>query len=483
VFAEYRRRRRAKEAEAARAGILPFTQYTFEGYRTNWHHGAFAKYLDWWVDGTIQNLIVEMPPRHGKSELTSRRIPAYVLGRDPNAQIIATSYGDDLASAMNRDVQRIIDSPAYKELFPETTLWGKNIRTLAQGTWLRNNSIFEIVGARGYYRSAGIGGGITGLGMTHGIIDDPIKNREEAESEVYQEKLWNWYISTFFTRLAKGGKQLITMTRWHDRDLVGRIIEQNPGKFVTVRFPAILDDEPSLDDPREYGEALWPDHKSAADLREVEATVGPYEWNSMWQQRPHAREGNMFPRDRWKFITRDEFESIRLTGQVRYWDKAGSDDHSDGARTAGIRMARAADKRIIVVDVVKGRWEAAERERHISAVAAMDNNRWTTWLEQEPGSGGKESAQATVATNAGYRFAYERPSGNKVIRADPFAAQQQAGNVYLVIAPWNEDYIAEHEAFPNGRLKDQVDGSSGAFSKVRVLPKALDPKDYPKARR
>jgi hypothetical protein len=144
-------------------------------------------------------------PRSGKSELVSRRLPAYILGRDPDATIIAASYGADLARRMNRDVQRIIDTPEYQRLFPDTQLWGKNVRSVADGSYLRNSDLFEVVGHRGFYMSVGVGGALTGMGSKYMVLDDPVKNRKEANSATYRQSVWEWYTSTFYTRLAPGG--------------------------------------------------------------------------------------------------------------------------------------------------------------------------------------------------------------------------------------------------------------------------------------
>jgi hypothetical protein len=188
-----------------------------------------------------------MPPRHGKSEQGSRRLPAYIFGRKPHAAVIATSYSADLAKLMNRDVQRIIDTPIYGRIFPQTQLCNRKRTdaTLSKNqTWIRNSDLFEIVGHRGYYRCAGVGGGITGMGCDFGLIDDPIKNAEEAASEVYREKVWEWYVSTFRTRLSKHGQQLLIMTRWHEDDLAGRLLQlaksnANADQWRVVSFPAI----------------------------------------------------------------------------------------------------------------------------------------------------------------------------------------------------------------------------------------------------
>lgn len=191
---------------AARTNLLDFAIYTKPDYEANEHHVYLCEYLDKFVKGEIKRLLVSMPPRSGKSELVSRRLPAYIFGVNPDAHIISCSYSADLSSRMNRDVQRIIDSPRYKYLFPDTSLNASNVRTDAQGSYLRNSDVFEIVGHNGMYRSAGVGGGITGLGADFGLIDDPVKNQEEAMSQTYREKAWEWYTSTFYTRLEKDGR-------------------------------------------------------------------------------------------------------------------------------------------------------------------------------------------------------------------------------------------------------------------------------------
>lgn len=286
----------------ARRSLLRFTQATFTGFETNWHHVAVCDALDRLIAGRIRRLLLLMPPRHSKSEMVSRRLPAYVMGTNPDARVIATSYSADLASRMNRDVQRIIDSPAYRDLFPASQLWGKNNRTIAGGSYLRNSDIFEIVGASGVYRSAGIGGGITGMGFDIGIIDDPIKNRQEANSKVYRDNLWDWFTSVFFTRQEKDARILVTMTSWHPDDLAGRLIALSRGappeeQWTVLRFPALAEGDEG--DPRAEGEALWPGKYDEAALDGIRRTLGRYEWAALYQCRPQPRSGGLF---RWEDI-------------------------------------------------------------------------------------------------------------------------------------------------------------------------------------
>ena len=201
--------------ERARRHLLPFTLYTYPIYQAGWFHKEICDDLDQFLADVIAKksprLIIQAPPRSGKTELVSRRFPPYALGKRPDLSFIATSYAADLSSRNNRDVQRVMEDDTYGELFPETRLWGANVRTVANGSWMRNSDIFEVVGRRGVYRSAGVGGGITGMGADVAIIDDPIKDDVEATSDVYRQRVWDWYTTTLYTRLAPGGGVLIIM--------------------------------------------------------------------------------------------------------------------------------------------------------------------------------------------------------------------------------------------------------------------------------
>lgn len=460
-----------QERRAARRSLEAFTRYTKLDYDVNWHHRVLCEHLDRFVAGEIKRLMVFMPPRMGKSELVSRRLPARILGENPDAGIIACSYGADLAGRMNRDVQRIIESGAYAALYPETRLFGSNVRTVAQGSYLRNSDLFEIVGHDGFYRSAGVGGGITGMGCQFGLIDDPIKNRLEAESATYRDALWDWYTSTFYTRLEKDACVLLTMTRWHKDDLAGRLLAQQEAdpdadQWTVISFPAVAEGEPTELDPRHEGEALWPAKYDEERLRKMFLAVGSYQAASLYQQRPRLREGGMFKAPWFPIVE----ESPVTAERVRYWDKAGT--AGGGKFTAGVRMARAADGLIYVEDVIRGQWSSGERRRQMKQTAQLDAERFgnavAIWVEQEPGSGGKESAETTVQDLAGYPVRAETVTGSKETRADPFAAQCEAGNVRLVRAPWNAAYIDELCDFPKGTFTDQVDASSGAFNRLTL---------------
>lgn len=435
-------------------------------FEINWHHEVICEYLDKFIAKDILRLMIFTPPRHSKSELVSRRLPAYILGHNPDARIIAASYGADLARDMNRDVQRIIDDAYYAELFPNTQLFGTNVRTDARGVYLRNSDTFEVVGYKGRYSGAGIGGALTGKGLDYGIIDDPLKNREAANSLRIRNAVWNFYRSVILGRRdSMDSAILLTMTRWHEDDLAARLIalaESDPDadQWTVLSFPAIAEEPIAEYDIREPGEALWRNKFDEQHWTNTRASALTYEWNAQYQQRPSAPEGNRIKRHWFGLVDRLPADAR----YARYWDKAGTQD--GGAYTAGVLMAEHKGH-YTIVDVVRVQLSAMERERLILATSHQDKlnyGRVDIYVEQEPGSGGKESAQSTIRNLAGYNIRADRPSGDKDTRLYPFEAQAEAGHVSLVKDAWNIAYLDELTMIPNGKYRDQADATSGAFN-------------------
>lgn len=274
-------------------------------YRINWHHEYLCNKLDQFRSGEITRLIVEMPPQHGKSELVSRRLPAVLLGDNPKLKIVGASYSADLSQQFNRDVQRIIDSEEYSSIYPDTYLNRSNVRNDAHGGFLRNVDIFETVGHKGFYKSVGVGGSLTGTPADIAIIDDPVKDAIEAQSPTYRDRIWDWYLNVLLTRLHNDSKVLITMTRWDEDDLVGRVkkIAKKTGEhWEVVSFPAIKENSMNEDDPRKIGEALWEDMHSAQKLNRLRM-ASPKTFGSLFQQDPKPiKTGGEF----YKAFTTDE---------------------------------------------------------------------------------------------------------------------------------------------------------------------------------
>lgn len=466
-----RNRRAAKQRDdnPAHNSLLNFTRYTKPDYQVNWHHEVVCGVLDRFVAGDIKRLMLFMPPRHGKSELVSRRLPAYIFGHNPNAKVISTSYSADLASMLNRDVQRIMDSPEYARLFPETKLWGKNIRTVADGSYLRNSDVFEIVNHAGYYRSAGVGGGITGMGFDYGIIDDPFKNRKEANSGTQRRTVWEWYTSTFYTRQEGDASILVTLTRWHEDDLAGRLLNimQQPeteedadfaDQWTVLSFPAIAGGHRAHYDIREEGEALWRAKYDEKKLGRIERAIGGYDWSALYQQSPLPAGGGLF--DATKIQIVDTVPECVQT--VRFYDLAVTEKKTSDY-TVGVKMGLTADNTPVILHVWRDRRELPAVHEAIVQNAAIDGRQTHIRLEAE--KAGIVQLQFLLRDKRmnGYVLDAKPPQGDKYTRAAPVAARVNAGVVQMVRGAWNSAFLDELSVFNMGAHDDQVDALSGAW--------------------
>lgn len=420
------------------------------------HVKQLAAILQQVADDEIDRLMVFMPPRHGKSELVSRLFSAYYLYCHPDRWVGINSYAAELAYTFSRNSRE------------NYTRFGGNLRGDAYAV-----KHWE-TGRGGGLWAAGVGGPITGKGMHLGIIDDPLKNSEEANSEVIRQKQADWYDSTFYTRQEPGAAIVVIQTRWNEGDLSGYILSkeyEEPEHWHIIHFEAVKDTSPPEypptciiePDTRRPGEALAPQRYPLEKLKKIAARIGSYFYNALYQQRPAPREGNMFKRE-WFEIVPGVPGRNELVSRVRYWDKAGTKDA--GAHTAGVLLAKFRNT-YYIEHVIMGQWGADEREAIIKQTAEADREmygRVTIGVEQEPGSGGKESAEATIKMLAGFAAYADRPTGDKVLRAEPFAAQCSIHNVKLVRGDWNGRYLDILTAFPYGTIKDPVDASSAAFN-------------------
>lgn len=474
---------KALRIERARNNILHFTAHTKPDYQFNWHHRVFGRYIHRWLKGELPFLIIETPPRHGKSELFSVRLPAFIFGRDPNAEIIGASYGSELAKKNNRSIQRVMDSEAYREIFPKSYLGERNIRTVV-GSALRNSDKFEIVGHRGSYRAAGVGGGITGMGCNFLIIDDPFKDRQQADSKTIRDNVWDWWSSTAFTRLEKDARVLLINTRWHEDDLAGRLLVQSKAgdedslPWVRVRFPAVFEtgdkDNPvSPDDHRKPGETLWPAKYDEARMRQIKATVTTRDWNALYQQRPSVEEGGIVSKSWLKFYGGRDQPALphRFTRMIQSWDL----NFKEGLKVD------------FVVGQIWGEFGAnfylldqfRERVGFVDTMAAIRD--MTKKWPQATGKYIEEKANGAAVIDALKRGdpknGYPALSGlvpvvPKESKEARLWAQQplfKAGNVWYPdpsIAPWVKDTVDELVKFPNTRNDDTVDTTSQALNEL-----------------
>ena len=319
----------------ARSNLLAFTEYTYPQYKADPMHRLLASTLDRVVAGELTRLIIVAPPQHGKSELTSVRLPAYWLGRRPDDPIILCSYGAELAEGKSRQARDIVQSSEYKALFG--ALRAGDIESVTVRPDSRAVQRWNLMQPhRGGLIAVGVDGPVTGHGALLGIIDDPHENWEEAQSKTMRERVWSWYRGTFRTRIWEGGAIVLMMTRWHEDDLVGKLLKEQPGQWTLLRLPALAESQEERDennrhmslpsgeaDPlgREEGEALSPQRFSAKELNSIRKDVGSVVFGSEYQGSPRAPEGNMINR---AWLPIREMGLPQALVRVRYWDKAAS---------------------------------------------------------------------------------------------------------------------------------------------------------------
>lgn len=276
----------AAAAELARRHLADFISFTKPDYEFNWHHKLICDKLDLFAKGKIKKMFIFAPPQHGKSEPATRRLPAYLLGKNPKLRIAIISYSSTLAKAFNLDIQRIIDSTEYHHIFPDTILNESNVNTTEDSVtgYLRNTTMFETVPYRGSVRTIGVEGALTGFPVDVAIFDDLYKSREEALSKNRQETVQSFWKSVLIPRLHNNSQLLGVFTRWCEDDIAGWLLEREASEWEVIQIPAIKERN-IPNDPRKIGEALWPKHLSVEKLLKIKAT-SPIEFNSLYQQEP-----------------------------------------------------------------------------------------------------------------------------------------------------------------------------------------------------
>lgn len=449
----------------ARKSFWAYRRFMWPKMKIGWWQREVARELQDFYDQLVAKqrpmMVIEAPPQHGKSDQIND-FQAWVSGKHPELRQIYGSFSERLGVRANLRMQRVMDTHKYRDIFPETRLVLPKTQggSVLDANFIRSRELLEFVGQTGYFRNTTVQGSVTGESLDLGVIDDPIKGRAEANSENNRDKAWDWLTDDFFTRFSDEAGLLIILTRWHVDDPVGRLKDKYP-ELKVLKYPAIAIEDEKY---RKKGEPLFPEHKSLEFLMARKKVLSADSFEALYQQSPYLRTGNTFPIDKFQILERAPSRAD-IAKSVRYWDKAGTKD-GDGAETSGTLMHKMKDGTYVIEHVAHGRWAALERERMIKTWAETDGFWVQVFVEQEPGSGGKESAESTIRNLAGFVVAADRPTGDKVIRAEPYAAQVQGGNFWLVRGDWNKPFLDEHEAFPNGKLKDMVDSSSGAFNKI-----------------
>jgi predicted phage terminase large subunit-like protein len=425
--------------------------------RFQWHkHNAvLGKVLQRVADDELKRVMVFMPPRLGKSEQVSRLFSAYYVYRYPERWVGLASYGDKLAGTLSRRARQ-------------------NFITAGGTISAESRSVthWETASGGGMW-SSGVAGAQTGKGFDLGIIDDPLKDRKQADSLLIRANQREWYSEVFATREEPDAAQLIVLTRWHMDDLAGWLLEREHDPETAqgwhiVNFPAEAEQPPEWPasctvepDWRAPGEPICLERLPDEKMRQAKGFARS--WAALYQQRPRPKEGSLFRYDWFEIVDAAPAEARR----VRYWDTAGTE--AGGDFTAGVKMSRNGTGVIYVEDVVRGQWSPHHRDSHIRRTADGDGRPVTVWLESEAGVMGKERTQETIRQLAGYVVHSERPTGPKELRAEPLAAQMEAGNVRIVRGAWNQAFIDELVNFGPGCMHDdQVDAAAGAFAKLAV---------------
>lgn len=401
------------------------------------------------LSGEIDRLAIHEPPRHAKTESSIRAV-VQALEEDPSAWFLITGYSDRFAERLGRKARNIARARGIP-LNPEKQ---------AANEW-------ETMSGGGVM-TRGVGSPPTGVGFKGIYIDDPVKRRQDADSEVWQEAAWDWYSDDLYTRLEPGGWILLTMTLWHEADIGHRAVDSEPGRWTVVKLPAIAEEDDPLG--RAPGEALWPERFDVPALERIKDILSQKEgrrsWEALYQQRPSPVEGLLFNEKWFHFVDADPPENVV---RVRYWDLAvTSKTYSD--RTAGVRIAlEPITGAIWIEDVVFGRWEWPEATQVIVQTAvsdgkgvrqAYDTRGVGKGVIQELVRDRRLMGYPLVPTDFGTRdkvtMAY--PVVNRAAQSGLFVRKDTEGR------RWNADLKGECLAFPNGRHDDIVDGLSGAFN-------------------
>ena len=454
-------------AELARRNFKNFVLYVFENYEMQWFHEYICQKLTDFSNGKIKKLMVFMPPQHGKSQLTTRLFPAYQLGKDPNKKIVIASYNATLASRFNIDVQRVIDDMKYHDVFPDTLLNSSNVLKVSESA-LRNSELFEIVGHKGFLKAVGRGGALTGTPVDIGIIDDPIKDRAEAMSEVIREGLWSWYQDVFETRLHNDSQQLLIQTRWHENDLAGKLLKRDSDWDVIV-LEAIKENEKDYD-PREFGEVLWDSKHSLERIQKIKET-SPITFNSLYQQSPKNIDdmGLLWNRDIIeKFRIKVLPEKLKIVVAI---DPAiTSSSNSD--ETGLIVVGKDSNDKGYVIEDASGRYTP---EQWGKLSKELFDKYDADYYVAEKNQGGDMVESIIRQFDKNNRVKLVTATKGKYVRAEPVYALYEQGKIFHVgNLMLLENQMVTFNPDKNDKSPDRVDALVWGLTDLFITSKTLD---------
>lgn len=451
----------------AQSDLIGFTEYTYPRYRTARHHRIIAEQLERVERGEIDRLMLLVPPRHGKSELASIRLPAFFLGRQPHKQFLSVSATDGLASDFGRSVRNCINSPEYRAIFKTTLAEDSQ----AKGKWHTSDG--------GIYYALGIGGSVLGRGGDCILIDDPYATMAEAQSELTRKNVWDWYTGTAYNRLMPGGSIVVINHRMHEDDLCGRLLAQQAAggdRWEVVELPAI----------DEAGEALWPDAYPIEALNRIRKNSQARFWSALYQQRPAPEEGDYFKADWLKPYTKEQMpvrSTLRVYGASDYAVTANGGDF-----TVHVVIGLDPEGRPWLLDLWR---KQASSDVWVETFCDLVL-KWKPigWAEEQgqirSGIGPyldrrQRERKAYVA-----RDVFPTRGGDKAIRASSIRGMMAQHGLYVPTdADWYPDLRSELLSFPAGKHDDQVDALGLVGQLLDKMIAGAKPKvaNFPKPRR
>jgi len=441
----------------AKNDFLSFVKCVWPEFIEGSHHRHIAEKFNKLATGELKRLIINMPPRHTKSEFASYLLPAWMVGRRPKLKIIQATHTGELAIRFGRKAKHLIDSPEYQKIF-ETTLQEDS---KAAGRWETAQG--------GEYFAAGVGGAITGRGADLLIIDDP-HSEQDALSENSLEQAYEWYTSGPRQRLQPGASIVLVMTRWSTKDLTAKLLKQQKevkgDQWEIVEFPAILDDEP-----------VWPQYWNIDELEKVKATLPVGKWNAQWMQKPTSEEGAIIKREWWRTYTKDTIPALQHVIQsydTAYLKKETAD--FSAITTWGIFYpTEDSGANLLLLDSLKGRWEFPELRRR----ALQQYKYWQpeTVIVEAKASGLPllyELRQMDIPV-----VSFTPSKGNdKHSRINAVAPMFESGMIWAPDQKFAEEVIEECAAFPHGDHDDLVDTTTQAVMRFRQGGLIKHPEDY-----
>lgn len=449
----------AVHREYARRDLGRFSRYVDPGYVQGAHLTQLDNALERVERGELKRLIVQMPPRFGKSVKVSRHFPCWALGRNPRLQFGLSGYNHDITKQHSTGARDIFRSQQFANVFPQTGLASQAPNGIAAAE--RNLMHEWSARAGGRYYAVGIGGGFTGRGYDIGVIDDPFKDRKEADSFTVRETVWNWYRSVFYTRQSPGGAIVVVMARWHPDDLVGRLIrEQVAGRGDKWEILHLRPFD-------EHGESVWPRRWSTAQLRAMQAAIGTREWSSLYEGDPQPSGGAIFKQSwfssdrRWQPVAPVQNDRV---GIYQSWDTA-EDEGESHAYSSCATGEMSPDYRLRIAEVWRDKLNFTDLCHAIVRKAEVFRNtgQLCAVLIEKKSSGVQALNHLRTTGPEWLRplLVDVTPHGSKEMRANAASPWCELGRVQLPApgphVPWLHTFESELFSFPGSAQKDQVD--------------------------